>query len=163
MQGKLAADILPRTSGTIPVLGLASDDEELIEHAKKLFQQAREDFAHYEHVEIGYNYRMSNILAAIGRGQLRVLDKRVKRKREIFDYYRAALGDVPGLSFMPEPEWPRASRWLTVMLVIPEEFGAEREMIRLALERERSWEKETITKREVISHGAYYRRAGIGH
>ncbi|EFK08104.1 DegT/DnrJ/EryC1/StrS aminotransferase family protein [delta proteobacterium NaphS2] len=115
---------------------LASEDEELIVHARKLAQQAREDFPHYEHEEIGYNYRMSNILAAIGRGQLRVLDERVKRKREIFEYYRAALGDVPGISFMPEPECSRASRWLTVMLVTPNEFGANREEIRLSLEKE---------------------------
>ena len=85
---------------------------------------------------LGNNYRMSNILAAIGRGQLLVLDERVKRKREIFKYYRAALGDVPGISFMPEPEWSRGSRWLTVMLVTPGDFGADREEIRLSLERE---------------------------
>ena len=79
---------------------------------------------------------MSNILAAIGRGQLRVLDERVKRKREIFDYYRAALGDVPGIEFMPEPEWSRSNRWLTVILITPEEFGAGREAVRLALDKE---------------------------
>ena len=115
---------------------LASDDEALIEHAKKLSQQAREDFPHYEHVEIGYNYRMSNILAAMGRGQLRVLDKRVARKREIFNYYNQALQDVPGIAFMPEPEWSRSNRWLTVILVVPEDFGVDREQIRLVLEEE---------------------------
>ena len=115
---------------------LASDDEELIEHAKKLSQQAREEFPHYEYVEIGYNYRMSNILAAIGRGQLRVIEERVRRKREIFDYYRAALGDLAGIAFMPEPDWSRSNRWLTVVLITPEEFGADREQVRLALEGE---------------------------
>jgi len=115
---------------------LASDDKEFIDHARKLSQQAREDFPHYEHVEIGYNYRMSNILAAIGRGQLRVLDERVKRRREIFDYYQNALGDLPGIEFMPEPEWSRSNRWLTVILITPEEFGADRETVRLALEAE---------------------------
>jgi len=110
---------------------LASDDKEFIDHARKLSQQAREDFPHYEHVEIGYNYRMSNILAAIGRGQLRVLDERV-----IFDYYQNALGDLPGIEFMPEPEWSRSNRWLTVILITPEEFGADRETVRLALEAE---------------------------
>jgi dTDP-4-amino-4,6-dideoxygalactose transaminase len=74
------------------------------------------------------------ILAAIGRGQLRVLDERVKRKREIFDYYRNALGGVPGIEFMPEPSWSRSNRWLTVILITPEEFGADREDVRLALE-----------------------------
>ena len=115
---------------------LASDDEELIEHAKKLSQQAREEFPHYEHVEIGYNYRMSNILAAIGRGQLRVIEERVRRKREIFDYYRAALGDLAGIEFMPEPGWSRSNRWLTVVLITPDAFGADREQVRLALEEE---------------------------
>ena len=115
---------------------LASDDGELIEKARFWSQQAREPFAHYEHEEIGYNYRMSNILAAIGRGQLRVLDERVKRKREIFDYYFGALKDVPGTEFMPEPGWSRSNRWLTVILISPEQFGADREDVRLALERE---------------------------
>jgi len=115
---------------------LASDDKELIAHARKLSQQAREDFPHYEHVEIGYNYRMSNVLAAIGRGQLRVIEEQVKRKREIFEYYEAALGDVSGIEFMPEPEWSRSNRWLTVVLITPEAFGADREEVRLALEQE---------------------------
>ncbi len=115
---------------------LASDDKEFIDYARNLSQQAREPLPHYEHTQIGYNYRMSNILAAIGRGQLRVLDERVKRKREIFDYYRKALGDLPGIEFMPEPEWSRSNRWLTVILITPEEFGADREAVRLALEAE---------------------------
>ncbi len=115
---------------------LASEDNELIDYARKLSQQAREDFPHYEHTEIGYNYRMSNILAAIGRGQLRVLDERVKRKREIFDYYRNVLGDVAGIEFMPEAPYGKCSRWLTVILITPEEFGADREEVRIALEGE---------------------------
>ena len=115
---------------------LASDDKEFIDYARKLSQQAREDFAHYEHEEIGYNYRMSNILAAIGRGQLKVLDERVKRKREIFDYYREVLGNVSGIEFMPEAGYGRCNRWLTVILITPEEFGADREEVRLALDAE---------------------------
>ncbi|MDL1980905.1 MAG: aminotransferase class I/II-fold pyridoxal phosphate-dependent enzyme [Deltaproteobacteria bacterium] len=115
---------------------LASNDKEFIDYARNLSQQAREDFPHYEHTEIGYNYRMSNILAAIGRGQLKVLDERVERKREIFEYYRNALGDVPGIEFMPEPAWSRSNRWLTVILITPEEFGADWETVRLALEAE---------------------------
>lgn len=113
---------------------LASDEEALIEHAKFLSQQAREPAPHYEHSEIGYNYRMSNILAAIGRGQLRVLDERVKRKREIFQYYHEALSGIPGIDFMPEPEWSKSTRWLTVILITPEAFGADREAVRVALE-----------------------------
>jgi dTDP-4-amino-4,6-dideoxygalactose transaminase len=115
---------------------LASDDKGLIDHARKLSQQAREDFVHYEHEEIGYNYRMSNILAAIGRGQLKVLEERVKRKREIFDYYFDALSGVPGIEFMPEAPYGRCNRWLTVILITPEEFGSDREGVRLALESE---------------------------
>ncbi len=115
---------------------LASNDKELIEHARFLSQQAKDPFPHYEHTEIGYNYRMSNIVAAIGRGQLQVLDERVKRRREIFDHYQEALGDAPGIEFMPEPEWSRSNRWLTVILITPGEFGVDRETVRLALEEE---------------------------
>jgi dTDP-4-amino-4,6-dideoxygalactose transaminase len=115
---------------------LASDDKELIDHARKLSQQARENFVHYEHVEIGYNYRMSNILAAIGRGQLKVLDERVEKKRWIFEYYKKALSDLPGIEFMPEPPYSRSNRWLTVIIINPDEFGCEHETVRLALEKE---------------------------
>jgi dTDP-4-amino-4,6-dideoxygalactose transaminase len=115
---------------------LASDDEEFIEKARFFSQQARDLAPHYEHSQIGYNYRMSNILAAIGRGQLQVLDERVKRKREIFDYYEKALGDVAGIEFMPEAPYGKCSRWLTVILITPEEFGADREEVRIALEGE---------------------------
>jgi dTDP-4-amino-4,6-dideoxygalactose transaminase len=115
---------------------LASDDEELVEKARFLSQQARDPAPHYEHTEIGYNYRMSNILAAIGRGQLRVLNERVNKKREIFDYYETALKDLPGFEFMPEARYGRSNRWLTVLLISPEEFGADREDVRLALEEE---------------------------
>jgi len=115
---------------------LASDDKELIDHARKISQQAKEDFPHYEHTEIGYNYRMSNILAAIGRGQLKVLDELVKRIREIFEYYKQTLGDVPGIEFMPEAPYCRSNRWLTVILITPEKFGVDRETVRLALEEE---------------------------
>ena len=115
---------------------LASHDKDLIDHARFLSQQARDPFPHYEHTEIGYNYRMSNIVAAIGRGQLRVLDERVKRKREIFDYYQNTLGELPGIEFMPEASYSRSNRWLTVVLISPDEFGADREQVRLALEDE---------------------------
>jgi len=85
---------------------------------------------------IGYNYRLSNVLAAIGRGQLRVLAERVQRKREIFETYCRLLGDLPGIAFMPEALWGRCTRWLTCITVDPAQFGATREDIRLALERE---------------------------
>jgi dTDP-4-amino-4,6-dideoxygalactose transaminase len=115
---------------------LASDDRALIEKARKLAQQAREPAAHYQHIEIGYNYRMSNVLAAIGVGQLRLLHERVIAKRRIFDFYRAALADLPGIEFMPEAPYGRCNRWLSVVLFDPERFGADREAVRLALEAE---------------------------
>jgi dTDP-4-amino-4,6-dideoxygalactose transaminase len=115
---------------------LASEDQDLIDNAKFLSQQARDAAPHYEHSQIGYNYRMSNILAAIGRGQLRVLDERVDKKRWIFNTYNEALRDLPGIEFMPEASYGKSNRWLTVVLVTPEEFGADRETVRLALEEE---------------------------
>lgn len=115
---------------------IVSEDEKIIKKAKFLSQQAREPFPYYEHREVGYNYCMSNILAAIGRGQLKVLDDRLRRKREIFKYYRNMLEGSPGIEFMPEPEWSKSNRWLTVILINPEEFGMDREGVRLALEAE---------------------------
>jgi dTDP-4-amino-4,6-dideoxygalactose transaminase len=115
---------------------LVSEDGEFIAHARKLAQQARDPAPHYEHSEIGYNYRLSNVLAGIGRGQLEVLGERVRRKREIFAAYRQLLGDLPGIAFMPEAPWGIATRWLTVLTVDPAHFGATREDIRQALEAE---------------------------
>ena len=115
---------------------LASDDKDLIHRARFLSQQARERSPHYEHTEIGYNYRMSNILAAIGRGQIEVLDERVKQKRKIFAWYKNALKDVPGIEFMPEADYGVANRWLSVILITPSLFGADREDVRLALKAE---------------------------
>ena len=115
---------------------LASDDAELIAQARFLSQQARDAAPHYEHSRIGFNYRMSNILAAIGRGQLEVLDKRVEAKRRVFEKYQAALKDLAGLEFMPEAPYGQSNRWLTVVLISPDQFGVDRETVRLALEKE---------------------------
>jgi dTDP-4-amino-4,6-dideoxygalactose transaminase len=115
---------------------LASDDAALIEKARFLSQQARDPGAHYEHTRIGYNYRMSNILAALGLGQLQVLEERVAGKRRVFDYYQKALSDLPGLTFMPEADFGICTRWLTVVLLDPGLFGVGPEQVRLALEKE---------------------------
>jgi dTDP-4-amino-4,6-dideoxygalactose transaminase len=115
---------------------LVSDDDRLVAHARKLATQARDPAPHYEHSEIGFNYRLSNVLAAIGRGQLRLLEERVRARRGNFEYYREALGDLPGLEFMPEAPWGRHTRWLTTLTFDPAAFGADREAIRLALEVE---------------------------
>lgn len=116
---------------------LASADGEFIERARHLATQAREDACHYEHVEIGYNYRLSNVLGAIGRGQLRALPERVKRKREIFAFYKDALGDLDGVEFMPEASYGRANRWLSVVLFDVRKGAPAREKVRLALESAR--------------------------
>ncbi|MBL9188110.1 MAG: aminotransferase class I/II-fold pyridoxal phosphate-dependent enzyme [Opitutaceae bacterium] len=115
---------------------LVSNDGALIEKARFWATQARDAAPHYQHSEIGFNYRLSNVLAAIGRGQLRVLDDRVAARRAHCAAYQAALAGLPGLEFMPEAAWGRSTRWLTCVLIDPEKFGADREKVRLALEAE---------------------------
>ena len=115
---------------------LVSLDAGMVERARHLATQAKDPAPHYQHSEIGYNYRMSNLLAAVGRGQLRVLKDRVSRKREIFHFYQRAFGDLPGVSFMPIAGYGEPNYWLTCILVDPARFGATREDIRLALEKE---------------------------
>lgn len=112
---------------------LVGDDEALIQKARFLATQARDPAPHYEHSELGYNYRLSNICAAIGRGQLRVLPQRVDARRAVFARYQEALGELPGIQFMPEAQGCRATRWLTVMLVDEARFGAGPDAIREAL------------------------------
>lgn len=112
---------------------LLSEDRGLIERARNLANQAKETSAHYQHEVTGFNYAMSSLLAAVGRAQLPSLVERVDRRRAIFARYAKALGHIPGLSFMPEPGWARASRWLTAMLVNPRRFGLDREAVRRAL------------------------------
>lgn len=107
---------------------------DLVSGAKFLSQQARDPAPHYEHSVLGYNYRMSNICAAIGRGQLTALQARVAERRAIFERYREGLKDIAGLSFMPEAGYGKSTRWLTVVLIDPAMFGTDRESVRLALE-----------------------------
>lgn len=113
---------------------LTSTDPAVTEAARKLSTQAREPAPHYQHELIGYNYRMSNLLAAVGRGQLRVLDQRVDARRANCESYAKAFADTPGIRFMPEPEGYRSTRWLTCVLIDPQEFGASREQVREHLE-----------------------------
>jgi dTDP-4-amino-4,6-dideoxygalactose transaminase len=113
---------------------LLSNERRHVELARKLATQAREPVAHYEHTMVGYNYRLSNLLAAVGRGQLRNLADRVDRRRANFEFYREALSGQAGIDFMPEIEGGRSTRWLTCLTVDPEAFGATREDIRLHLE-----------------------------
>jgi len=102
------------------------------DEARFLATQARDPAPHYEHSTYGYNYRLSNICAAIGLGQMEVLDDRVTRRREIFSRYKLAL-ERPGISFMPEPEGQHSTRWLTALTIDPNETGRTREDIRLML------------------------------
>jgi pyridoxal phosphate-dependent aminotransferase EpsN len=112
---------------------LVSEDADLVAKARFLATQAREPAPHYQHSEIGYNYRLSNVLAGIGRGQLRVLADRVAARRRNFETYQQELGKLPGIEFMPEAAFGRATRWLTCLTIDPKAFGVDREQIRLAL------------------------------
>ncbi|WBA41890.1 DegT/DnrJ/EryC1/StrS family aminotransferase [Hymenobacter canadensis] len=97
--------------------------------------QAKDDAPHYQHSELGYNYRLSNLLAGIGRGQMGLLDDRVKKRREIFSWYQKHLADLPGLSFGPaEPTGGRANRWLTCVLLDPTQTTVTPELLRQHLE-----------------------------
>ncbi|MDB5415618.1 MAG: aminotransferase DegT [Rubritepida sp.] len=115
---------------------LLSADPAMIARARQLATQAKEEAAHYQHETTGFNYAMSSILAAVGLAQLPALEERVATRRAIFGRYVDALGELPGLSFMPEPGWARSSRWLSAMLIDPRRFGADRETVRLALAAE---------------------------
>ncbi len=96
---------------------IVSDDPDLVARARKLATQAREPARHYEHVEVGFNYRMSNVLAGIGRGQLRVLEQRVTERRLVFERYADALHGFSELGWMPEPMGYRSTRWLTCLTI----------------------------------------------
>ena len=113
---------------------VASNDKELVDYCRYLSTQAREPVLAYEHLECGYNYRMSNIIAAIGIAQLEVLGDRVARKREINAWYQKYLGDVPGIEFQPEADFGESNRWLSVALFDKAKFGFDRLDVIRALE-----------------------------
>jgi dTDP-4-amino-4,6-dideoxygalactose transaminase len=112
---------------------LVSDEPALIERARFLATQARDPAPYYQHSTIGFNYRMSNVLAGIGRGQLRVLAERIASRRRNFERYKAVLGAVPGIEFMPLASYGEPNYWLTCITIDPKKFGASREDVRLAL------------------------------
>lgn len=116
---------------------LVAKERSYLERARFLATQARDPAPHYQHSAIGYNYRLSNVSAGIGRGQLLVLDEWVKKRRQNFDYYCKAIGNLPGVSFQPEPATSFSNRWLTTILIDPSKVhGATRDSLRLALEKE---------------------------
>lgn len=132
------------------------------DEARFLATQARDPAPHYEHSTFGYNYRLSNICAAIGLGQMEVLDDRVTRRREIFARYEKALSR-PGITFMPEPEGRHSTRWLTALTIDPDETGVTREDIRLML-LEHQIESRPIWKpmhMQPLYAGAPYHGSGI--
>lgn len=113
---------------------LISDNKEYIDKSRFLATQARDTAPHYQHSHIGYNYRMSNVCAGIGRGQMLVLEQRVRQRRHNYDYYQKNLEGISGVSFLSEPKGCFSNRWLTCILIDPSISGTNRENIRLALE-----------------------------
>jgi len=102
---------------------LLSNNEEYVTKARFLATQARDNAVHYQHSEIGYNYRMSNVAAGIGRGQMEVIDDRVKQRRANYEIYKAVFENVPGIAFVDEPEGYRSNRWLSTLLIDPIHTG----------------------------------------
>jgi pyridoxal phosphate-dependent aminotransferase EpsN len=115
---------------------LVSNNEEYVKKARFLATQARESELHYEHKELGYNYRMSNLLAAVGRGQLEVIDDRVSTRRSIFNRYEKALSHIDGFTFMQEAGYGKSNRWLTTLTVDEKSTGISRTHIIDTLEKE---------------------------
>ena len=114
---------------------LLSNDWHSISQARFLATQAKDNAPHYQHSHIGYNYRISNICAAIGVGQMKVLDKRVEQRRANYDFYFEQLNDLPGVTFLKEPDGHFSNRWLTAITVCPKlSNGVTRERIRLTLD-----------------------------
>lgn len=96
---------------------LVSNNEEKIAKARFWATQSKDQARHYQHSELGYNYRMSNVVAGIGRGQLKVLDQRVEKKRYIYEFYKQHLSELEGIKFMPTNDWDNPNYWLSVILV----------------------------------------------
>jgi dTDP-4-amino-4,6-dideoxygalactose transaminase len=112
---------------------LVTDDEALATQARFLSTQARDAAPHYQHSQMGYNYRLSNVLAGIGRGQLQVLPERVAARRRNFEIYSSALQHLPGVDFMPEADFGTSTHWLSCLTLDPERSGLTREHLRLAM------------------------------
>ncbi|BAU54348.1 DegT/DnrJ/EryC1/StrS family aminotransferase [Mucilaginibacter gotjawali] len=116
---------------------LISDQEKFILQARYLATQARDKAPHYQHSQIGYNYRLSNVSAGIGRGQMQVLTDRIKQRRSIFEFYLKNLAGLPGIDFLREPEGHFSNRWLTAITIDPDKAdNITRETLRLLLEEE---------------------------
>lgn len=141
---------------------LVTRHKEWADQARFLATQARDPAPHYEHSTFGYNYRLSNICAAIGLGQMEVLDARVARRRDIFARYQAAL-NRPGIAFMPEPAGYHSTRWLTALTIDPTQTGVTREEVRLML-LEHQIESRPLWKpmhMQPLYEGAPYHGSGV--
>ena len=114
---------------------LLADDPDLVVRARNLATQARDPAPHYEHTEMGFNYRMSNVLAGIGRGQLRVLKQRVAQRRRVFERYTQAFADLQQISWMPEPDGYHSTRWLTCFTLAGASAPDRCNLVMKALER----------------------------
>lgn len=113
---------------------LLSNDEHFIKKSRFLATQARDDAPHYQHSEIGYNYRLSNICAGIGRGQMEVIEERVAQRRSNFEFYKRELGNIEGITFQPEAEGSFSNRWLSCLVIDTKKTGGvTREEVRLKL------------------------------
>ena len=115
---------------------VAAHDPAAVARARFWSQQARDPGVAYEHTQVGYNYRMSNVLAGIGRGQLEVLDQRVARRREVAFAYRDAFADLPGLTLMPQCEYGLHTNWLSAFTVDAAALGVDRDGLIRALDAE---------------------------
>lgn len=138
---------------------LVSDDIEALKRARFYATQAREPALHYEHAQLGFNYRMSNVLAGIGRGQLAVLEERVNARRAVFERYAEAFAPIAGIAMMPEASYGRANRWLTVMTLDPELTGVTpaelvMELAQLNIEARPVWKPMHL--QPLLSHCEYY-------
>jgi len=143
---------------------LVSEDEVLISRARFLATQAREAALHYEHQVIGYNYRMSNILAGVGRGQLQVLHERVEARRAVFQRYQEGLKACEAFTWMPEPSWSRSNRWLTACTLDARKTGIDvKDLIRLLaaerIEARPVW--KPMQMQPVFAQCAYFPHEGI--
>jgi len=114
---------------------LVTENLQWAKKARHLSTQAKDNYPHYEHSSIGYNYKMTNLAAGIGLAQLDRVDERIQKRRAIFDHYKSELKDMPGISFQPEPEGYYSNRWLTVVGIDPRQAGFDAEALRLVLEQ----------------------------
>ena len=138
---------------------LVSRRRDIVERARYLSTQARQPVAHYEHEDVGYNYRLSNLLASVGRGQLAGLDAKVARRRAVRAAYQSALTGCRGIEFMPEAAYGRSNGWLTCVTIDPALFGADREAVRLFLES-RNIESRPVWKPMHLQ--PVFRQAAVG-